>query len=64
MTEQVFKRTFEASKYPKGSTARQRLNESVITSEYMPSYKYCVIGARSSNAYRTKREALEAIKNK
>lgn len=53
----IHKRTFEARKHPKGSEERKRLNDSAITSEYMPSYKYQVIGDHFSFAYRTKSEA-------
>jgi len=31
---EIIRRTFQAKKFPKGSTARARLNRSFITSEY------------------------------
>jgi hypothetical protein len=57
---QVIKRTFEATKHPKGSPERVELNKSVITSEYMTSYKYTVDGL-SSKTFRTKGEAMTYI---
>jgi hypothetical protein len=36
----VLRRTFEAAKFPKGSTERARLNRDTLTSEYMTSYRY------------------------
>lgn len=57
----IYKRTFEAKKYPKGSEERIKLNESAITSEYMTSYKYQIIGEHFSSAYRTKAEAEIAL---
>jgi hypothetical protein len=53
----VFRRTFEATKHPKGSPERARLNESVETSEYMPSHRYGVTGPHFSQGCRTKGEA-------
>ena len=37
---EVLKRTFEASKHPKDSAERAKLNEDSLTSEYMVSHKY------------------------
>ena len=54
---QVIKRTFEAEKHPKGSPRRAELNESVVTSEYMHSHKYAIIGDHFSNSQRSKAEA-------
>jgi hypothetical protein len=54
------RRTFEASKHPKGSPERARLNESSLTSEYLPSYRYAVCeddGRPTPFNYRTKGEA-------
>jgi len=56
----IVKRTFEAKQYPKGSSERTRLNESWITSEYMPSYRYGLInddGTKTPWSFRTKQEA-------
>ena len=53
----VHKRTFEAKKFPVGSAERNELNSSPITSEYMTSYKYAVIGPHVSVSKRTKAEA-------
>lgn len=60
----IIKRTLEASKHPKGSKERIKLNEEIITSEYQPSYKYILeIGGKYQlKAFRTKREAYEYIK--
>jgi hypothetical protein len=49
----VVRRTFGAKRFPKGSPERARLNEHTLTSEYMPSHRYCV-GRRG---FRTKAEA-------
>lgn len=54
---EVKRRTFGAKRYPKGSPERARLNEDVLTSEYMPSYRYCVPNGRSTRSFRTKAEA-------
>ena len=53
------RRTFEAAKHPKGSAARETLNKSALTSEYMPSYKYVVVNETEATCftYRTKGEA-------
>jgi hypothetical protein len=62
----IAKRTFEASKYEKGSVERSKLNESPVTSEYMRSYKYVLLddkGQTTSFAYRTKQEAINAAQN-
>jgi len=40
MKTEIKKRTFEASKYPKGSIERIELNKNSLTSEYMVSHKY------------------------
>lgn len=39
-TATIHRRTFEAARFPKGSTERETLNKDVLTSEYMPSYRY------------------------
>mgnify|MGYP003394608391 FL=1 len=54
------KRTFEAKKFPAGSEDRKRLNCDVLTSEYMPSYRYCLRnndGSATQYTYRTKAQA-------
>jgi hypothetical protein len=38
----LLKRTFTARNHPKDSAERKTLNEDVLTSEYMPSYKFLV----------------------
>lgn len=53
----VHKRTFEAKNFPVGSDERKKLNEDVVTSEYMTSHKYAVKGQKVSTSYRTKAEA-------
>ena len=56
----VYRRTFEALKYPKGSAQRSELNKDWLTSEYMPSHKYGVRNDDSSHTpftYRSKSEA-------
>ena len=50
-TIEVVRRTFEASKHPKGSEERARLNRDARTSEYMPSYRYMTSDGKS---HRTK----------
>jgi hypothetical protein len=57
---EIKRRTFEALNHPKGSPERNRLNESVLTSEYMPSYKYVLISGMHFSTFRTKREAENA----
>lgn len=52
---EVVRRTFEASKHPKGSAERARLNLEWETSEYMPSHRYGVRG--TPYTFRTKGEA-------
>jgi hypothetical protein len=54
---QVVKRTFEAERFPKGSPERANLNENIVTSEYMHSHKYAIIGDHFSNSKRSKAEA-------
>lgn len=58
----IFKRTFEAKKHPVGGDERKRLNQSAITSEYMTSHKYQLIGDHFSFGYRSKAEAEDAMK--
>ena len=56
----AIRRTFEAAKHPQGSMERLRLNQSWITSEYMPSYRWGVVeddGTTTAWTYRTKAEA-------
>ena len=59
----LYKRTFEALKYAPGSPEREKLNESALTSAYMPSYKWIVRRETETKAvhyersFRTKREA-------
>jgi len=57
---EIKRRTFEALKHPKGSPERERFNASVLTSEYMPSYRYVLISGMHFNTFRTKREAEDA----
>jgi hypothetical protein len=55
-------RTFEALKYPKGSAERVKLNLNSITSEYLPSYPYCIAYNGASNGiYKTKADAMDAL---
>ncbi len=58
---QVFKRTFEALQFAKGSAERSHLNEDALTSEYMPSYKYLVKTSISTRAFKTKTEAEQSV---
>lgn len=65
----VIRRTFEAARYPKGSPARDRLNASPVTSEYLRGSAYVLRRPALSsdglflpqrfhfNTYRTKAEA-------
>lgn len=57
----IYKRTFEAKKHPVGSPEREELNKSGITSEYMTSYKYQLVGERISFGYKTKQDAEAAM---
>lgn len=66
----VVRRTFEAKKHPPGSAERAKLNESAITSEYLPSYRYLVVSAAiaanygptcGAKQFRTKREAEQFL---
>lgn len=55
----IHRRTFEAKKHPKGSTARDTLNLNSLTSEYMTSYKYYIHKFPNiSDSARTKDEAI------
>lgn len=59
----VIKRTFEAAKFPKGSSEREQLNNDWLTSEYMTSYRYGLRnddGSHTPFTYRTKAEAEQA----
>jgi len=58
----VKRRTLEAKKFPKGSPERKYFNLDPVTSEYMPSYKYCLIGKNFTRSFRTKKEAYENAK--
>jgi arylamine N-acetyltransferase len=60
---QIIKRTFEAKMFWEGSPERAELNKSVVTSEYMPSHKYAIIGNHFSNSKRTKAEAESFVEN-
>lgn len=67
LSNPVKRRTFEALKYPKGSSERLGLNTDPITSEYMPSYKYVIVdnsGKSTPFSYRTKSEAENALRDK
>lgn len=57
----IYKRTFEANKYPVGSIGRSTMELSPITSSYMPSYKYAIVGENLSISLKTKKEAVEFI---
>lgn len=67
MRTEIKRRTFESEKYAKDSLKRAKLNENVLTSEYMHSYKYTLFvyyfETKERNAYistrsfRTKKEA-------
>ena len=67
----IHKRNFKASQYPKNSETRRLLNEDVLTSEYMRSYKWQVKmllkNLPLTECFRTLKEAqqyiLERIKN-
>lgn len=58
----VHRRTFEAAQFPEGSEERARLNLHTLTSEYMPSYRYVVLGGQHDRrATRTKTEAESLV---
>ena len=69
MKTEIKRRTFEAAKYPKGSKERNRLNEDLLTSEYMVSQKYTLfvfhpetethLAYVSKFSYRTRSECEE-----
>ena len=56
----IIKRTFDA-KYAINSDLKKLLNAKSTTSEYMPSYKYSVIGKKLDITFRTKKEAEKWI---
>jgi hypothetical protein len=58
----IVRRTFEAANYPKGSPQRVKFNESNMTSEYMTSYRWAIIGENVSTSARTLSEAKEKVK--
>lgn len=60
MKPKLLKRTFEA----KNCTGKKRaeLNDYVVTSEYMTSYKWVVIDDKFHRAFVTKTEAEQYIK--
>ena len=63
----IVRRTFEALKFPKGSSERTELNKDWLTSEYMPSHGYGVRnddGSELPFTYRTKAEAERKAKAK
>lgn len=57
----IVRRTFEAANYPKGSPERTKFNESNMTSEYMTSYRWAIIGENLSISARTLKEAKERV---
>ena len=60
----LIKRSFLASHLPKNSKERKQLNESAITSEYMPSYKYVVITDNdNTRTFRSKKDAESFMDN-
>ena len=63
MNYEIIKRNFEALKHPQGSEARKRLNQNDVTSEYMPSYHWEVVGGRCSLSFKTREEALNFVEN-
>ncbi len=58
----IVRRTFEATKFPKGSPQRAKLNENTMTSEYMTSYKWSIMGHNFSTTAKTLKEASEKVK--
>ena len=54
---EVGRRTFEASKYAKGSPERTKANTDTRTSEYMRSHRYYSKGENDSLSFRSKGEA-------
>ncbi len=70
---EIIKRTFVASKHPKGSKERDVLNEKSETSEYMTSYKYIVREHKAETethlahiidkSYKSKEEAQQYLNN-
>lgn len=59
---EVKRRTFEAKKHPKGSEERAALNCNALTSEYMTSYRYCLVDddGKTHRSFVTKAEAEAA----
>lgn len=55
----MFRRTFEALQYPKGSKERARLNSDPRTSEWQRSYRYCVFTDFGHSICRTRSEAVQ-----
>ncbi len=61
-TFSVYKRTFEAKNFPKGSKEREQLNLDNVTSEYMTSHKFAIQGNNLSTSETTKELAIERAK--
>lgn len=65
-TIDIYKRTFEAKNFPKGSQERSDLNASGVTSEYMPSLKFESVGKHEDGSFwfsighRTRRDAIDS----
>lgn len=57
---EIHKRTFKAKFFDSQSEERKELNKSAITSEYMASHKFALIGDKFSATYRSREEAESA----
>lgn len=55
----IWRRSFDALAYPKGSVEREKLNSSALTSEYYPSKKYIITenGEALPYSFTTRKEA-------
>lgn len=67
-THNIYRRTFEANRYPKLSSERKQLNLHAQTSEYLPSHKYCVETIENENIFSsfsfvTRKEAQDFVNN-
>ena len=64
MAGKIYRRTFEALKYPKGSDKRKELNDNAITSEYQTSKKNCLIDTKLSLSFNRKKDAERFEQNR
>ncbi len=60
---EIKRRTFRALDYPKGSKERIKLNEEILTSEYLTDYKYIIqAGNHTFKTFKTFKECEDYLK--